>query len=913
VNEEARPDPDLLLRRLQVAEARQKRAKLKVFFGFAPGVGKTYAMLQSAHRLLAEGTEVVVGYVETHGRGETASLLTGLEAIARRSIEYRGARLEEFDLDQALVRHPQVLLLDELAHTNAAGVRHKKRWQDVLDLLDAGIDVHTTLNVQHVESLNDVVAQVTQVRVRETVPDAILDRADEIELVDLPPDALLLRLREGKVYLGEQASRAAQHFFQRGNLLALRELALRRTADRVDADMQAYREEHSIEATWPAAERILVCIGPSPASARLVRATRRMAAGLRAPWVAACVEVRGAAPLQEEARARLAAHLALAESLGGEVARLTGTRVSDTLLDHARKHNVTRLVIGKPTHARLRDLVRGSLLDEVVRGSGDIDVHVISGDEAPAPREAREPPSEAVDWGAFASAAALVVGATALAAVGRTWFALPDLVMIYLLVIMVAATRLGRGPSVLAAALSVGFYDFFFIPPYYTFSVSDAHHILTFGMMFGVGLVISGLTSRVRRQEQDARRREERTAALYALSRELGSAPDEDHVARALARQAAQVLASGAAVLTGGEGSALQILGREGTIDLDAPELGVARWVLDHGRPAGLGTDTLPGARVRCIPLGNTASPLGVLALAPQGGRVDDPDFLAAFARQGSLALERSRLAEDARAAVLRARTEEMRSSLLSAVSHDLRTPLAAITGAATTLRDDSSSLPAAARADLLAAICEEAERLERLVANLLDMTRLESGALRVKREWIPLEEMVGSALGRLESRLGPRPIHVHLPADLPLLSVDPILIEQLLVNLLENAAKYTPPEASIDIGAREVPDGIEIEVADRGPGLPEAVLEKIFEKFYRGAHVGIGGVGLGLPICRGIAEAHGGTLRASNREGGGARFVLTLPPQGAPPDAPAADPEAPPDARSALASAAPGAHDLAS
>jgi two-component system sensor histidine kinase KdpD len=635
-----------------------------------------------------------------------------------------------------------------------------------------------------------------------------------------------------------------------------------------------------------------------------------MAAGLRAPWVAACVAVDGAAPLPEGAQARLDAHLALAESLGGEVARLTGPRVSQAILDHARRHNVTRLVIGKPTHSRLRDLLRGSLLDEVVRGSGDIDVHVISGDEAPEPAEPREPPAPATDWGALASAAGLVVGATALAAIGRTWFALPDLVMLYLLVIMLAAARLGRGPSVLAAALSVASYDFFFIPPYYTFSVSDVHHILTFGMMFGVGLVISGLTLRVRRQEQDARQREERTAALYALSRDLGSAPDEAHVARALARQAAQVLAGGAAVLTAGagEGSAPQILAREGQIDLDAPELGVARWVLDHGRPAGLGTDTLPGARVRCIPIGGGELPIGVLALAApgeRGARGEDRDFLGAFAQQGGLALGRSRLAEDARAAVLRARTEEMRSSLLSAVSHDLRTPLAAITGAATTLRDDSSTLPAVERADLLEAICEEAERLERLVGNLLDMTRLESGALQVKREWVPLEEMVGSALGRLESRLGPRPIHVALPADLPLLSVDPVLIEQILVNLLENAAKYTSTDTPIEISARSLPGGIEVEVADRGPGLPGESLERIFEKFYRGSHVGIGGVGLGLPICRGVAEAHGGTLRARNRDGGGASFVLSLPPQGSAPEAPAAD--------TPLASAPPAAHDVGS
>ncbi len=889
----ARPDPDALLRRIKQDEARTRRAKLKIFFGFAPGVGKTYRMLQVARDLVTEhNTDLVVGLVETHRRPETASMLLGLDILPRRKLEHRGRTLEELDLDAALARKPKLILVDELAHTNAPGSRHAKRWQDVLELLDAGIDVFTTVNVQHVESLNDVVAQITHVRVRETIPDSVLDRADEIELVDLPPEDLLVRLREGKVYLPEQAARAADHFFQRGNLLALRELALRRTADRVDAEMQAYREEHQIHTTWPAGERILVCISPSPASVRLVRAARRVAAGLRSPWVAAYVEPTAIAPLSEADRDRLDAHLRMVETLGGEVARLTGARIGPTLLAYAREHNVTRIVIGKPTHPRLRDRLRGSLLDELVRGSGDIDVHVISGDEGEAEPGARRPrPAAPLAPSGFGWALVLVALATSAGWALRAVLALPDLVMLYLLVIMVVAIRFGRAPSVLTAALSVAGYDFFFVQPLYTFAVTDMRHVLTFAMMFGVGLLISDLTLRIRRQERSASERERRTAALYALSRRLTSASSEADAASTLAEHVAALFACAAEVRLAGANATLLALGRGGpALPHDAGDEGVARWVLDHGRPAGLGTDTLPGARVVCLPLRSGAEVLGVLLLAPNTGRalhVEDEDLLEAFAQQAALAIERARLVEDAKAAALRARTEEMRSSLLSAVSHDLRTPLAVITGAATSLRDEATGMSDGQRRDLIDTICEEAERLERLVGNLLDMTRLESGGLTLKREWVPLEELLGAALGRLEDRLQGREIHTELPADLPFLLVDPVLLEQLFVNLLENAAKYTRPGSPIDVRAQSEPGSVVIEIADRGPGIPEAAREEIFQKFYRGPHVGISGVGLGLPICRGIAEAHGGSIEARDREGGGAVFRVTLPLVGPAPSLP--------------------------
>lgn len=888
--EQARPDPDSLLRRARAEEERASRAKLRIFFGFAPGVGKTYAMLESAQRLAAQGIDLVVGAVETHGRKETETLVQGLEILPRKRFPYRGRELEEFDLDAALARKPAVLLLDELAHTNVPGSRHKKRWQDVLELLEAGIEVHTTLNVQHVESLNDVIAQITHVTVRETVPDSLLERADTIELVDLPPEELLLRLSEGKVYLGEQAARAGQNFFRRGNLLALRELALRRTAERVDADVQTYRAEHGVTDTWPTIDRILVCVGPAPGSARLVRAARRMAAGLRAPWVAAYVEA-SVAPLPEAARSRLDGHLRLAESLGATIVRLTGPKVSDVVLAYARRHNVTRIVLGKPTHPRIRDLVRGSLLDEVVRGSGDIDVHVISGDEnAPEPAvPAERAPARPIDPGGYLSVVAIVAVTSALAFAIGELLPIPDLEMLYFLAVIISAISFGRGPAVLAAALSVAAYNFLFVPPRFTFAIADVRYVLTFAMMFAVSIVVSALAQRVKRQETEALAREERTRALYDLSRDLAGSFGISRIAEVTARHCADAFGGAALVFLPEEATSAAASWPVGST-LDAKDTGIVKWVLEHGRAAGRGTDTLPGASAICVPIRTGAEPLGTIALITSAAlRPDEQGFLEALGRQAGFALDRTRLAEQARQAALAAKTEELRSSLLSTVSHDLRTPLAAITGAATTLRDDSD-LPVAMRLDLLGTICDEAERLERLVSNLLDMTRLESGQVRLKREWVPLEEIVGSALARTESPLTAHAIKTDLAEDLPLISVDPILFEQLLVNLLENAAKYTPPGTEVTIAARSSTEELEVDVLDRGPGIPRGEEERIFERFARGAHPNVSGVGLGLPICRAIARAHDGTLDVVAREGGGAAFRIRIP-------QPAGRPSTPPEA----------------
>lgn len=895
---ESRPNPDALLARVNAEETRKKRARLKIFFGFAPGVGKTFAMLELAQRLKKEGVDVVVGVVETHGRADTAALIEGLEVLKRRVVDYRGTKLEEFDVDAAIARKPKVLLVDELAHTNAPLGRHTKRWQDVIDVLDAGIDVYATLNVQHVESLNDVVAQITHVEVRETVPDSVLERADDLELVDLTPDELLMRMREGKVYGEEQAARAQSHFFQHGNLIALRELALRRTAERVDIDMQAYRRDHGIESTWAATERILVCVGPSPASARLARAAFRMAAGLRAPWIAVSVDTPRLRGMSEADRARLEAHLRLCETLGGEVVRLTGDDVSTTLLAYARTRNVTRIIIGKPTHAWWRDRFRGSLLDELVRGSGDIDVHVIRGTgEAPIGTAAAA--AQPFRPGPYLSSALMVAMATALSTLLTRFLSLPDVVMIFLLGIMLVALRFGRGPSVLAAALSVASVDFFFVEPVYTFAVSDVRHTLTFCVMFVVGLVMSSLTTRLRHQEEGARLRERRTASLYALTREIGKTADLKETAVVAALHVQHALDAMVTVLIPSPDGPLEaVASSPGASPLAVDELGVARWAFEHGQLAGAQTATLSGARVQCTPLTSASGKaVGVLALRIDAQRrsfeSDDRHLLDAFARQIAVAIERARYADEAKEALLRIKTEEMRSSLLSAVSHDLRTPLAAITGAATTLLDTQSGLPEAERLEMIQTICEEAERLERLVANLLEMVRLDSGTVTIKREWVPLEEIVGAALTRLESKLKLHIIQTTLPTELPLIAVDPVLFEHVFLNLFENAAKYTPPGTKIDVSARRQGEALEIEVADRGPGLQPGNEAKIFEKFFRGQHVGVGGVGLGLAICRSIVEAHHGSMSAHAREGGGTVFRITLPLNETPPSVPVEDGEA--------------------
>jgi two-component system, OmpR family, sensor histidine kinase KdpD len=886
-----RPDPEELLARVREDERRAARGRLKIFFGASPGVGKTYAMLEEARAKQRERVDVVVGLVETHGRPETAALVDGLEVLPRRRVEYRGVTLSEFDLDAALARRPALILVDELAHTNAPGSRHARRFQDIEELLAAGIDVHTTLNVQHLESLNDVVAQITGIQVRETVPDSILDTADELELADLSAEDLLQRLREGKVYVPEQAARAIDQFFRKGNLIALRELALRRTAERVDAQMRGYMADHGIRETWAAAERILVCIGPNPLGARLIRTGKRMATGLKCDWVVLCVETPGQA-ISAEDREALVANLQLAQELGAPALTVSGHSVADEVLAYARAHNVTKIIAGKPTHARWRDKLFGSLLDQLVRGSGDIDVYVITGDE----QERRAPRRTAARAHAtvreYAWGAMVVAVCSALGAVLYRFVSITDVAMVYILGAGVVATRYGRGPSVLAAFLSIATFDFFFVPPHYTLSVFDARYILTFGVMLGIALVISGLTLRIREQAETARLRERQTGALYAMSRELAAARGLAELAAIAARHLEEVFEGQAQILlpAAAGGGRLEIpVGVPPAYAIDAKEESVAQWAFEHCHVAGVGTDTLPAARAVYQPLvasGRTIGVLGVLPADPK--RMDDPTnqrLLETFAGQAALALERAILAERAQHEQLEIEAERLRTALLSSLSHDLRTPLGAITGAASSLLEEPGTLSPAARRDLLTTILEEARRMNRLIGNLLDMIRVESGALEVQKEWQPLEEVVGVALIRLEDRLRGRTVRVDLPPDLPLVPLDGVLMEQVLVNLLENAVKYTPAGSPIDISAVSQGDHVRVDVADRGPGLPPGEESRVFDKFYRGAGASpAGGIGLGLTICRGIVTAHGGRIWAENRPGGGAVLRFTLPTVGGPP-----------------------------
>ncbi|HVR20467.1 MAG TPA: sensor histidine kinase KdpD, partial [Polyangiaceae bacterium] len=874
------------LRRVLEDEKQSKRGKHTIFFGAAPGVGKTYSMLEVARsEMEREKRDVVVGIVETHGRYETGALVLGLELLPRRKVSYRGVEIEEFDLDTALARRPELIVIDELAHTNAEGSRHPKRWQDVEEVLDAGIDVFSTMNVQHVESLNDVIAKITGIVVRETVPDSVLERAHELKLVDLPPDDLLERLRDGKVYVPAQAQRAIENFFRKGNLIALRELALRHTAERVDAQMLAYRRAQGIEQTWATAEQILVAVSPSPYSARLVRAARRMAGALHARWFAVFVEPVRARPLPPAAQARLSQNLRLAEQLGAEVVTLSGEDAPDEILRFARERNITKVIVGKPAAHRLRDRFRPSLVDRIVRRSGDIDVYVTAGDPEPdqaAPdKQVHAPP----DVPSFVAAAVATVVTTGVAFLLFGRDQLPDVVMVYLLGIMLVSSRHGFAASIFAAFLAVAAFDFFFVSPFLTFAVADLQHVVTFAVMFLVAIVISGLTQRIRNQAAAARHREERTRVLYELSRELAGTQGALRVIEVSARHIEKVFASRVSVFTPGPNG--KLVRAYGSPELEGPserDLSIGQWVWSNRQEAGLGTLTLPSGQTLYMPLMASGAIVGVLGLMPEElnrfESIEQRRQVDAFAVQMALAMERAELAEETERARREVETEQLRSSLLSSVSHDLRTPLAVITGSASTLVESSRSIDEATRLDLMKTILEEAERLNRLIRNLLDMTRLESGTVKVSKEWLSLEEVVGAALNRVDSRLAGREVRVDLSPDLPLVPFDAVLIEQALINLLENAAKYG--NGPIEIAAALMKGEVMVEVADRGPGIPSGEEARVFEKFHRAVRDGgPSGVGLGLAICRAIVAAHGGRIWVQNRDGGGASFRFSLPIEG--------------------------------
>ncbi len=881
-----RPNPDTLLEQVQAEEARARRGRLKIFFGASAGVGKTYAMLAAARNAHANGAALVIGLVETHGRADTETMARDLPRLALKDVPYRDKALKEFDLDAALAfgaEHPDgLVLLDELAHSNAPGSRHPKRWQGVEELLDAGIDVWSTINVQHLESLNDIVSGITGIRVWETVPDRIFDDADEVVVVDLPPDELLLRLKQGKVYLAQQAERAASNFFRKGNLLALRELALRRTADRVDDEMQAYRRLSAVQTVWPNREALLACIGAGEHSEKVVRSCARMAAQLEVEWHAVHVETPAQLRLSESRRQQPLRVLRLAQELGATGATLSAPDAAPALVRYAREHNLARLVLGR---RQPRWPWQRSLAERIGALAADVDVLQVAlpvaAREADKSAEA-ETPAASMAWRGYLAAVA-VCGLTALLASPLLGvLELTNIVMLFLLAVVGVAVFFGRGPAVLAAFVGVALFDFFFVPPQLSFAVSDVQYLVTFSVMLVVALVIGQLTAGLKIQAEAATQREHRVRSLYEMGRDLGGALVADQVAEIGARFLAAEFGARSALLLADLRDRLHVLPGATA----AADTGVAQWAYDHARPAGRSTDTLPASACLMLPLKAPMRQRGVLAVEPSNNRPWTPEqrqLLDTCASLLAISLERIHYIEVAQSSTVQIESERLRNSLLSAISHDLRTPLSALVGLADTLTLTKPP-PTPQQAEVAAAMRDSALRMNALVNNLLDMARLQAGVVQLNRQWQPLEEVVGSALAACAPALAGRPVDVQLADDLPLLHLDAVLFERVLVNLLENAAKYTPSGTPIMLRAAVTSDAVALVVEDRGPGLPRGKEESIFQKFERGRkESATPGVGLGLAICRAIVQAHGGRIQAENAPQGGARFTVTLP-RGEPP-----------------------------
>jgi two-component system sensor histidine kinase KdpD len=881
-----RPDPDELLQQVTQDEVRARRGRLKIFFGASAGVGKTWAMLAAARTSLAQGRALVIGLVETHGRHDTERMAEGLPRLPLRQVTHRECTLQEFDLDAALAfgqTHDDALVLvDELAHSNAPGSRHPKRWQDVEELLQAGVDVWSTMNVQHLESLNDVVSGITGIRVWETVPDRLFDEADEVVVVDLPPDELLARLKAGKVYLPDQAERAAGSFFRKGNLLALRELALRRTADRVDEQVLAYRKRASVDTVWPNRESLLACVGSGMQGDKVVRSCARLAAQLDVSWHAVHIEPVAGSAHDAGISPQVDRALKLAAQLGATTAVRPGADVAQALVRYAREHNLVRLVMGR--HGR-RWPWDAALSDRIADMASDIDVLQVSTPAAmrtaPLNRASSEAPPDAerpgIDWVGHGAAAVACVFTALLSTPLLDVLELSNIVMLFLLTVVAVGLRFGRGPALTAAFLGVGVFDFFFVPPRFSFAVSDVQYLVTFAVMLAVALTIGQLTAVLKVQAESALRREQRVRSLYEMARDLSSALMVEQVSEIAQRFLDVEFHARGTLLVADDAKHLQPV-PGGGCEVD---MAVAHWAFSKERPAGMGTDTLPASPTLVLPLKAPMRPRGALVILPPVRASWDSAQLRLLETCASLlaiSLERIHYIEVAQATTLQIESERLRNSLLSAISHDLRTPLSGLVGMADALEACGADLPSRPR-EIAATMRQSALRMGALVHNLLDMARLEAGAVQLNRQWQPLEEIVGSALAACQPALEGHPIEVQLNDDLPLLHLDAVLIERVLVNLLENASKYTPTGSLIELHASCTGAQVTIFVADRGPGLPPGREESLFQKFERGnRESALPGVGLGLAICRAIVQAHGGHIHAENRDGGGARFVIALP-----------------------------------
>jgi two-component system sensor histidine kinase KdpD len=874
---ETKNNRDEILDRAKAEKEKPQHGNLKIFLGYCAGVGKTYAMLEAASEIKND-VDLVVGFVETHGRRETEALLGELNVIPRLQLEYRGVAISEMDIDAILARHPRLALVDELAHTNAAGSRHVKR-------LSAGIDVYTTLNVQHVESLRDVVAQITTVWMRETVPDSIIDQASEIELVDLPPDELLKRLKEGKVYLAEQAALATDQFFRKGNLMALRELAMRIAAERIDEQAREYKDTHAIREPWPIKERILVCVSPSSSGAHFVRAARRLAAQLDAEWLALYVETPESSQLSADQRQQLNDTMRLAVRLGAKTATIQGSSIAEAVIEYARQNNWTKIVIGKPQRRNRWRLFGLSVANSIMRKADDIDVYVVSGTGESVEHQYTPRFYVFGKWRGYLAAIVLVAISTLLGHLLKGVFDPTNIIMLYLLSVVGVATVWGLGPSIITALLSVLAFDFFLVPPTLTFAVSDTQYLFTFVGLLLVGGTLSYMSTRVRRQAETAQQREHEMVTLYSTARTLALTSGMKPILDAIAANAKEIFDRDTVIFLPGskKNGLLQAAAQSCKIPLDENDTAAATWSYEHNSPAGFGTDTLPNAKARFVPLVTSAGIVGVLALWKKDPEApfsaEQERLLEAFPSLAAVAIERARLTEESRNAQILQASEKLQTALLNSVSHDLRTPLVSVIGALSSLKEKGAELKGADSEELVDMALEEAEKLNHLIGNLLDVSRIEAGAVILARQPVDVQDIVGVALAQLGKRAEGRQMDVFLPKNLPYISADSSLIVQVLLNLLDNAVKYSPKGFPIEISATEKDQFIEIEVADFGLGIPKDDLERVFDKFYRVHHPdNVAGSGLGLSIARGIIEAHGGKITAANRTGGGTVIKFTLP-----------------------------------